>query len=41
MTVHSGARSHAIPAGLDREQLLEMYYYMRLTRSLEERLVNL
>jgi pyruvate dehydrogenase E1 component alpha subunit/2-oxoisovalerate dehydrogenase E1 component alpha subunit len=26
---------------LDREQLLEMYYYMRLTRSLEERLVNL
>lgn len=26
---------------LSREQLLEMYYYMRLTRSLEERLVNL
>ena len=30
-----------IPAGLNREQLLELYYYMRLTRSLEERLVNL
>ena len=30
-----------IPAGLSREQLLELYYYMRLTRSLEERLVNL
>jgi TPP-dependent pyruvate/acetoin dehydrogenase alpha subunit len=30
----------ALPA-LTREQLLELYYYMRLTRSLEERLVNL
>ena len=30
----------AVP-GLTREQLLELYYYMRLTRSLEERLVNL
>ncbi len=29
------------PAGLQRDQLLELYYYMRLTRSLEERLVNL
>ena len=27
--------------GLNRAQLLELYYYMRLTRSLEERLVNL
>ncbi|HET7620895.1 MAG TPA: hypothetical protein VFK39_03240, partial [Gemmatimonadaceae bacterium] len=26
---------------LTREQKLELYYYMRLTRSLEERLVNL
>src|SRR3712207_9247386 len=26
---------------LSREQLLELYYWMRLTRSLEERLVNL
>jgi pyruvate dehydrogenase E1 component alpha subunit/2-oxoisovalerate dehydrogenase E1 component alpha subunit len=30
-----------IPAGLGREQLLELYYFLRLTRSLEERLVNL
>lgn len=30
-----------IPAGLGREQLLELYYFMRLTRSLEERLVGL
>jgi len=30
-----------IPAGLTRPQLHELYYYMRLTRSLEERLVNL
>jgi len=27
--------------GLSREQKIELYYYMRLTRSLEERLVNL
>lgn len=31
----------AIPAGLSRDQLHELYYWMRLTRSLEERLVNL
>jgi TPP-dependent pyruvate/acetoin dehydrogenase alpha subunit len=30
-----------IPAGLGREQLLELFYFMRLTRSLEERLTNL
>jgi TPP-dependent pyruvate/acetoin dehydrogenase alpha subunit len=30
-----------IPAGLSRAQLLELYYFMRLTRSLEERLTNL
>jgi pyruvate dehydrogenase E1 component alpha subunit/2-oxoisovalerate dehydrogenase E1 component alpha subunit len=30
-----------IPAGLSRAQLLELYYWMRLTRSLEERLVSL
>ena len=35
------ASTTAIPAGLTRDQLLELYYYMRLTRSLEERLVNL
>ncbi len=31
----------AAPHGLSREQLLELYYWMRLTRTLEERLVNL
>lgn len=30
-----------IPAGLHREQLAEIYYWLRLTRTLEERLVNL
>jgi len=30
-----------IPAGLTRAQLHELYYFMRLTRSLEEKLVNL
>src|SRR6185436_13220813 len=38
----AGAKpASAIPSGLTREQLLEIYYYLRLTRSLEERLVNL
>lgn len=38
----AGARpASTVPAGLTREQLLEIYYYLRLTRSLEERLVNL
>ncbi len=31
----------AIPAGLKPEQLAEIYYWLRLTRSLEERLTNL
>jgi TPP-dependent pyruvate/acetoin dehydrogenase alpha subunit len=31
----------APPAGLTREQLQELYHWMRLTRSLEEKLVNL
>ena len=35
------AASRARSPGLTRDQLLELYYYMRLTRSLEERLVNL
>ena len=35
------AGSAGLPAGLSRAQLLELYYFMRLTRSLEERLVNL
>ncbi len=30
-----------LPAGLTQAQLLELYYWMRLTRSLEERLVSL
>ena len=34
-------RDHALPAGLTRAQLLELYYWMRLTRTLEERLVAL
>ena len=35
------ASSASLPAGLNRWQLLELYYWMRLTRSLEERLVLL
>ena len=35
------ATSPPIPAGLTRDQLHELYYWMRLTRSLEEKLVNL
>ena len=31
----------ALPAVLSRDQLLEIYYYLRLTRTLEERLVAL
>jgi TPP-dependent pyruvate/acetoin dehydrogenase alpha subunit len=34
-------RADAQPAGLTRAQLLELYYWMRLTRTLEERLVAL
>ena len=44
MTPKTASRSRAVQktkSGLGREQLLELYYYMRLTRSLEERLVNL
>jgi TPP-dependent pyruvate/acetoin dehydrogenase alpha subunit len=43
----TGAKPHAAmspngsQSGLSREQKLELYYYMRLTRSLEEKLVNL
>lgn len=36
-----GAVRPAAGGSLSREQKLELYYYMRLTRSLEERLVNL
>ncbi len=34
-------KARQVPHGLNRDQLLEMYRYIRLTRSLEERLVNL
>src|SRR2546422_6228911 len=34
-------QSPPIPAGLTREQLLEIYRYLRLTRTLEERLTTL
>lgn len=37
----TAARIPAIPAGLARDDLLEIYYYLRLTRALEARLVNL
>jgi TPP-dependent pyruvate/acetoin dehydrogenase alpha subunit len=40
-TAAAGTASQPIPHRLHRDQLLELYYYMRLTRSLEERLVNL
>ncbi|HQR19118.1 MAG TPA: thiamine pyrophosphate-dependent dehydrogenase E1 component subunit alpha [Gemmatimonadales bacterium] len=40
-TAVPSAAPAAPPHGLGREQLHEMYYYMRLTRSLEERLTNL
>ena len=35
------AHSPPIPAGLSRDQLLEIYRYLRLTRTLEERLTAL
>jgi TPP-dependent pyruvate/acetoin dehydrogenase alpha subunit len=35
------AASPPIPAGLRREQLVELYYWLRLTRTLEEKLTNL
>lgn len=42
MTSPDTARSGTpLAAGLNRRQLLELYYWMRLTRSLEERLVRL
>jgi TPP-dependent pyruvate/acetoin dehydrogenase alpha subunit len=41
MTTTATSPFPSIPAGLHREQLLELYYWMRLTRSLEEKLVNL
>jgi TPP-dependent pyruvate/acetoin dehydrogenase alpha subunit len=43
-TRSAAARREAVaglPAGLGTQQLVELYYYMRLTRALEERLANL
>src|SRR6266513_2044749 len=37
----TGKQRAEAPAGLTRAQLLELYYWMRLTRTLEERLVAL
>jgi len=41
MTTTATSPTPPIPAGLHRAQLVELYYWMRLTRSLEEKLVNL
>jgi TPP-dependent pyruvate/acetoin dehydrogenase alpha subunit len=41
MATRTKAKAAAIPHGLGREQLLEMYRFLRLTRSLEERLETL
>jgi TPP-dependent pyruvate/acetoin dehydrogenase alpha subunit len=41
MAVPTTSRDAAPPAGLSRAQLLELYRWMRLTRTLEERLVAL
>ena len=41
VTIKAADGARASGAGLDRPQQLELYYYMRLTRTLEERLVNL
>jgi pyruvate dehydrogenase E1 component alpha subunit/2-oxoisovalerate dehydrogenase E1 component alpha subunit len=41
MAVRTSSRDTAPPAGLSRAQLLELYRWMRLTRTLEERLVAL
>jgi TPP-dependent pyruvate/acetoin dehydrogenase alpha subunit len=38
---HTTISPPPMPHGLTRPQLLELYYYMRLTRSLEERIVRL
>jgi TPP-dependent pyruvate/acetoin dehydrogenase alpha subunit len=37
----SVAHGEPLPAGLTRSQVLDLYYWMQLTRSLEERLVTL
>ncbi len=41
MATRAADKTQTPPAGLSRDQVLELYYWMRLTRTLEERLVNL
>lgn len=41
MTTSTAAKTTPIPAGLRREQLVEIYYWLRLTRTFEEKLTNL
>ena len=41
MVVSTATPASAIPSGLNRDQLLALYRWMRLTRTLEERLVAL
>jgi TPP-dependent pyruvate/acetoin dehydrogenase alpha subunit len=41
MAVSAATAALAFPHGLTRDQLLELYWFMRLTRTLEERLVAL
>jgi TPP-dependent pyruvate/acetoin dehydrogenase alpha subunit len=41
MAEHTGVRTGAIPLDLSREQLLELYYHLALTREVEQVLVNL
>src|SRR6185369_9066209 len=41
MTRTEIATAPTLPAGLTREQLIELYYWLRLTRTLEEKLTNL
>jgi len=37
----TAAAGTGVPAGLSRDDLLQLYYYLRLNRALDERLVNL
>jgi pyruvate dehydrogenase E1 component alpha subunit/2-oxoisovalerate dehydrogenase E1 component alpha subunit len=41
MADQTGTAARVIPAGLEREQLLDIYYYLRLTREVEQVLTNL
>jgi pyruvate dehydrogenase E1 component alpha subunit/2-oxoisovalerate dehydrogenase E1 component alpha subunit len=42
VALNGGSRPHDVPsAALSRQQIIDLYYWMRLTRTLEERLVAL